>query len=192
LINADIPPSVGWFTFEDVPLKWHHPIGLLFDLYSRAKEQLVAETHGKDIGSLHEASEDSVLPWQLTVHFSAWPSDTLVPLDTGGKVLQDAFNNGVKEASYIRHGSGKVIMSLGKEATEQLWEAVQKVDGDLYANANAQLIHRKGEAVKHIPIKIYLPAMSMDDSQGNTKAGHLRVVQGLVMPKMSNRTFYSL
>jgi autophagy-related protein 5 len=158
-------------------------VGLLFDLYSRSKEQLVAETHGSDASQIQD---ESVLPWRLTVHFSAWPTDALVPLDADGRVLQDAFNNGVKEASYIRHGSGKVIMSLGKEATEQLWEAVCKIDGDLYAQANGQLIHRKGEAVKHIPIKIYLPGMGMDDSQGITRAGHLKVVQGLVMPKMSN------
>lgn len=76
-------------------------------------------------------------------------------------------------------------MSLGKEATEQLWEAVKIADGEMYAAANSQLIHRKGESIRHIPIKLYLPGMSMDDSQGNMKAGHLQVLTALVMPKTS-------
>jgi len=127
LIHKDATAAKGWFEVDGVPLKWHQPIGLLYDLYSGAKEALVAETTGAvtvgvDDGEGH--GEGQVQPWNLTVHFSEWPEDKLVKLDTEGKVLQSTFNNAVKEASAIRHGSGKVVMALGREETNALWEGV--------------------------------------------------------------------
>lgn len=44
-----------WFSFNDTPLKWHYPIGLLFDL-------LVT---------------DDILPWVITVKFSKYPEEVL-------------------------------------------------------------------------------------------------------------------
>ncbi|CAB1334325.1 unnamed protein product [Coregonus sp. 'balchen'] len=38
-----------WFDFEGTPLKWHYPIGLLFDLHA----------------------SNTALPWSITVHFKA-------------------------------------------------------------------------------------------------------------------------
>jgi autophagy-related protein 5 len=105
LIDPTIPPSEGWFSFEDVPLKWHHPIGLLFDLYAGAKEALVAG----DVDSGNGLSQNGgvitqLLPWKLTVHFSEWPLDALIKMDSEFLALQDAFNNSVKEVgcSYLR------------------------------------------------------------------------------------------
>ena len=36
-----------WLEYEGQPLKWHYPVGLLYDLYA----------------------QDSQLPWNITVHF---------------------------------------------------------------------------------------------------------------------------
>lgn len=44
-----------WFSYNGSAIKWHYPIGLLFDL-------LVT---------------DDVLPWQVTVHFKKYPEDVL-------------------------------------------------------------------------------------------------------------------
>ena len=37
-----------WLEYEGMPLKWHIPVGVLYDLYRGA---------------------DDALPWQITVHF---------------------------------------------------------------------------------------------------------------------------
>jgi autophagy-related protein 5 len=120
------PPDLTavWFSFEEVPLKWHYPIGLLFDLYSPVKDDLIVSSTivGLDSGD-EEESEN--LPWRLTIHLSNFPETHLIRLDTEGLELKDKFNNSVKEASYIRHGTNKVVMSLGKEPTTQLWLAVE-------------------------------------------------------------------
>jgi autophagy-related protein 5 len=36
-------------------------------------------------------------PWELQLHFSAWPDEQLVRLDAEGRVMHDAFINSVKE-----------------------------------------------------------------------------------------------
>lgn len=44
-----------WFSFNEIPLKWHYPIGLLFDILAN----------------------DGVLPWTVTVHFKKFPEEIL-------------------------------------------------------------------------------------------------------------------
>lgn len=65
------------------------------------------------------------LPWRLTVHFSDWPDEELVRLDADGMVMHDAFINSVKEADFLRNGTAKGIMTLSKEDSAGLWQAVQ-------------------------------------------------------------------
>ena len=90
-------------------------MGLLYDLYAGA------DPASKGTG----ASEDS-LPWRLTVHFSDWPDEELVRLDSDGLVMNDAFINSVKEADFLRNGTAKGIMSLSKEDSFGLWKAVEE------------------------------------------------------------------
>jgi autophagy-related protein 5 len=110
-------PHDGWFSFENVPLKWHYPVGLLYDLYAGA----VPATKSSDADS----SSDDSLPWKLVVHFSDWPDEELVRLDASGMVMNDAFINSVKEADFVRNGTAKGIMSLSKDDSSGLWKAVQ-------------------------------------------------------------------
>ena len=49
-----------WFSYEGTPLRWHLPIGLLYDL-------------------MVLSSEPASLPWHITAHFTQFPSDQLLP-----------------------------------------------------------------------------------------------------------------
>lgn len=120
LIEPSSQHNDGWFAFEGVPLKWHYPIGLLFDLYAGV------DPATRD-PSPAEVSEDAQTPttWRLTVHFSDWPSEDLVRLDADGMVMNDAFINSVKEADFLRNGTAKGIMSLSKDDSSGLWKAVE-------------------------------------------------------------------
>ena len=124
LIDPTSAPHEGWFSFEDVPLKWHYPLGLLYDLFSGAAP---AQADGSDHDTNSPSTElQSTLPWRLTLHFTDWPEESLVQPDAEGKVLHDAFINSVKEADFLRNGTAKGIMSLSKDDSTQLWTAVQQ------------------------------------------------------------------
>lgn len=73
-----------------------------------------------------EDEEEGLLPWRLLLHFSEWPDEQLVRLDSEGKVLHDAFINSVKEADFLRNGTAKGIMSLSKDDSTRLWHAVEE------------------------------------------------------------------
>lgn len=89
LINPSTPAHQAWLSFENVPLKWHYPVGLLFDLFSGA-----SPANDGDDGSEGDAE---LLPWKLVVKYSDFPEEALIPLDAEGKVLRDCFVNAVKE-----------------------------------------------------------------------------------------------
>lgn len=125
LIDPNSHAHDGWFSFEGVPLKWHYPIGLLYDLYAEADPALFK---GSKSDEADESTSDP-LSWRLTVHFSDWPHEELVRLDADGVVMNDAFINSVKEADFLRNGTAKGIMTLSKEDSSGLRKAVQ--DGEL-------------------------------------------------------------
>lgn len=59
------------------------------------------------------------------MHFSEWPHQELVQLDSEGLVMHDAFINSVKEADFLRNGNAKGIMSLSKEDSSGLWDTIR-------------------------------------------------------------------
>jgi len=188
-----------------VPLKWHYPVGLLHDLYSgdepthaagrgaRTKNDAEAEAREgsdtqEDFSALEEAERG---PWKLVVHFSDWPHDQLVKLDEDGKVLEDAFKNSVKESSFLRHGTGKIVMSLSYQDSTQLWRGVEEQDLKLYNAVNNKLLSPPGESIRHVPLRIYLPSepttATSTIEEDAPAAGHLKVVQALVEPTLPNK-----
>lgn len=125
------------------------------------------------------------LPWKLILHFSEFPSDTLIPLDEAGKVHHDAYINSVKEADFLRNGSAKVIMSLSKDDSTTLWHSVKQHDMTLFNSINQKFMKPPpGMELRHVAMKIYLPsATSQTDNTGDEQPlGTLKVVQGLVKP----------
>lgn len=168
-----------------MPLKWHYPLGLLYDLYSGAEPAQHKPAEGHD-GHQDETVAESKLPWRLTIHYSDFPNKQLVQLDANGKVLNDLFMNNVKEvrlfsyplprapfstsqitrrsflltyiqADFLRNGNGKTILSLSKDQTEQLWTSVQTHNHALFNPINTKLQNPPGVPLKHIPIRLYLP-----------------------------------
>jgi len=144
-----------WFSYRSSPLRWHHPIGLLYDL-------LVRE------------GSDTTLPWPLTVHFSSFPSDQILPCHAREQV-ESVFMSSLKEADQLKH-NGKVVSLMQKKDHNQLWLGLASDKFDQFWAINRKLMEPlPGEDMfKHIPIRFYMA--------GNDNAMCGNIVQRLVTP----------
>ncbi|KAI1104509.1 autophagy protein Apg5-domain-containing protein [Jackrogersella minutella] len=115
-----------------------------------------------------------VLPWRLTV------SDGL-SWDIG-----DTFLNSAKEADFVRNGNAHQIMSLSKDHTTALWNAVQDNDYASFAKVNSRLLNTS-RGLRNVPIRVYIP-QSSDDPAAANQAGSFKVVQALIQPRVNERT----
>lgn len=188
LIDPDVHPSKGWLSYSDVPLKWHHPLGLLYDLYSGFEPYTPDSLHqptnpeppspppsssSSPTTPTTSGGEPSLLPWRLTAHFTTPAPASLVPLDAAYKAHHDAFVNAVKEADFLRNGSAKAAMSLSKEASDRLWDAVGRNDLAAWNAVHGRLLVSPPGAgpLRHVPMKLYLPGAPTASGGNNGGAG---------------------
>ncbi|XP_057532334.1 autophagy protein 5 [Amaranthus tricolor] len=103
LFSAALPPGEDtvWFEYKGLPLKWYIPTGVLFDLLCAEPER----------------------PWNLTIHFRNYPSNTLTPCKDE-EAVKWSFINSLKEAAYIINGSCKNIMNMSQSDQLELWRSV--------------------------------------------------------------------
>ncbi|GAB4817866.1 hypothetical protein N2152v2_004912 [Parachlorella kessleri] len=106
-----LPPGedTPWLEHSSLPLKWHVPAGVLFDLLAGEGE----------------------LPWSLTLHLRGYPSGVL-PVYDGEPALRGSLLNSLKEAAFICRGSSLRVMEMSPGAQEDLYRSVAQQDLPLY------------------------------------------------------------
>jgi autophagy-related protein 5 len=156
---ATTPVHDGYFTYDSVALKWHLPVGLLYDIY------------------VLSSSPDSTppLPFKLVLHFQNASGLNLISAEPG--VIHDAFINSVKEADFLRTGTAKPIMSLSAADSKALWASVQSHDLGTYKRIYNSLIP---QTFRNIPVRIYLP------SGPDGEKASIKVVQAHIPPTISS------
>eukprot|EP00004_Rigifila_ramosa_P003903 TRINITY_DN14235_c0_g1_i2.p1 TRINITY_DN14235_c0_g1~~TRINITY_DN14235_c0_g1_i2.p1 ORF type:complete len:265 (+),score=47.28 TRINITY_DN14235_c0_g1_i2:119-796(+) len=123
-----------WVETQDgTALKWHYPIGVLFDLFG----------------------EHSALPWRLTARFSRPPPELLKCQSI--EIVNSYFMNSLKESEYLKHGSTKKINMLSKSDQSKLWESLLTEDFEGFWRVNQSLLCDSSVAVRFIPVRVYLP-----------------------------------
>ncbi|KAI9744002.1 MAG: autophagy protein 5 [Claussenomyces sp. TS43310] len=125
------------------------------------------------VGLLHDLYQPE-LPWRLALGHG--------PLFD----IHDTFMNSVKEADFLRNGTAKGIMSMSKEDSKQLWNAVQDNDLASFNQINLKLLN-PASPLRHIPLRIYIPTQAAPETVGSFK-----VVQSLVTPRTVNREVQTL
>jgi len=135
-------PGEMWFSYRGIPLRWHHPIGLLYDLLSK--------------GDSAEDDAPPLLPWALTAHFSLFPSHTLLPCSSR-EAVESVFMSSLKESDQLKH-SGKVVKLMQKKDHNQMWLGLVSDKFDQFWAINRRLMEPSGgeENFKHIPIRLYV------------------------------------
>lgn len=127
-----------WLDYNGIPLKWHYPIGLLFDLYA----------------------SDAQLPWTVTVHFEKFPENQILHCPNR-EAVESHFLSTLKEADALKH-RGQIINTMLKKEHTQLWLGLQNDKFDKFWAVNKKLMDTSlsdGE-FKHIPFRFY----SSDDT----------------------------
>lgn len=129
--NAD---NEMWLDYNGQPLKWHYPIGFLFDLL---------------------CGQDPIFPWNLTVHFTKFPEDVLLHCPNK-EVVEAHYLSTVKEADVLKH-RGQVMSTMQKKDHNQLWLGLQNDKFELFWAVNRRLMEYMGDqdGFKNIPLRIY-------------------------------------
>ncbi|XP_024530448.1 autophagy protein 5 [Selaginella moellendorffii] len=144
--SSSTPSSdqILWFDFKGLPLKWHIPTGVLFDLLCLEPQR----------------------PWDLTVHFRGYPSEMMAPYE-GDEAVKWSFMNTLKEASYIIRGNTKNVMDLTQNDQNNLWSSIVKGDMEEHDRIAAQFVgpgRIEGKPGK-VPLRLYVRAVNggLDD-----------------------------
>lgn len=130
-IKQDEPREM-WLAYASQPLKWHYPIGVLYDIYS----------------------EGDSMPWNVTVHFQEFPEDELLHCPSKDAV-ESQFMSMLKEADSLKHKS-QVINSMQKKDHKQIWTALIHEKYEPFWTVNKRLMESSGDDMfKYIPFRIY-------------------------------------
>ncbi|KAK3534797.1 hypothetical protein QTP86_025752 [Hemibagrus guttatus] len=122
-----------WFEYEGTPLKWHYPIGVLFDLHA----------------------SNTALPWSITVHFKHFPDRDLLHCSSNA-VIEAHFMSTIKEADAFKHKC-QVINDMQKKDHKQLWMGLQNDKFDQFWAMNRKLMEYPTEegGFRYVPFRIY-------------------------------------
>uniref|UniRef100_A0A3Q2YZ05 Autophagy protein 5 n=1 Tax=Hippocampus comes TaxID=109280 RepID=A0A3Q2YZ05_HIPCM len=143
-----------WFEYEGTPLKWHYPIGVLFDLHA----------------------SNSILPWSITVHFKNFPGQDLLHC-MSSSVVEAHFMSSIKEADALKHKS-QVVNDMQKKDHKQLWMGLQNDKFEQFWAMNRKLMEYPTEEAgfRYIPFRIYQvngthtsTPLILESSQGTEK-----------------------
>ncbi|KAI0033448.1 autophagy protein Apg5-domain-containing protein [Vararia minispora EC-137] len=108
-----------WFESEEgTLLKWHWPIGLIYDNHTTMQSTKPAPTAPS-------------APLRLVLHLASPPTDKLL-LAPSAEACKQAFMGQLKEADFLRWGSTKRMTGLRKQEQDGIWEGIKEHNFDEY------------------------------------------------------------
>jgi len=158
--KPSLPPRMGqsyeiWFDYNNVPLRWHYPLGVLCDV-------LV----GREVPT----------PLDVTVHFRNYLSKELLPFSGIGD-LQRAVMNSFRQAVFLQQGSAAPFMKLPKQQQTQLWDAISGCNLEAYSEVQQQLLCHCLARCKSLAVRLHLygpphvvllhPASAFENGEGS-------------------------
>ncbi|KDN37662.1 hypothetical protein K437DRAFT_251777 [Tilletiaria anomala UBC 951] len=133
-----------WFECEGMPLKWHWPIGLLYDCFLGSSDRTrhvppAASSLDDDCGPRAGPSSYANLPWRIKLHIREPPMDKLYS-SCGLDGCRASFMSRIKEADFVRFGNTKRVVNLRRQEQDALWDGVIEQDFDKYWSVAAKLV----------------------------------------------------
>lgn len=140
-----LPTSPIWLEYEDVPIKWNLPIGVLHD-YLHIKPQ-------DPIWCLTLKYGPEPYPWEFIVPFQYRLENDYIDYQ---KSLKEIAMNQMKQAVFILNGNSKPIMTLDKSTSNNFFTAIEDHNLVEFARINSEILNQI-KIIKKLPIKIYIP-----------------------------------
>ncbi|CAH8630879.1 unnamed protein product [Schistosoma bovis] len=119
-----------WLEYAHQPLKWHYPIGLVFDMCADTVD----------------------IPWKITVHFSNYPTDLLLSPPVSRLAVEAHFLSMIKEADALKHRS-YVINQMQARDHRQLWNGLLHFRYDQFWSINSKLMEPLPQNTKDLPLE---------------------------------------
>nr|QCC87392.1 autophagy protein ATG5 [Bursaphelenchus xylophilus] len=101
-----------WLECNGKPLKWHYPVGVLYDLHSGPEQ----------------------LPWTVTVRLKGFPDDLVRKEE-----MRNLFLQTIKEADQLKH-RGNIISEMKADEHSRLFESISQGRFDDFWSINSRLM----------------------------------------------------
>jgi autophagy-related protein 5 len=124
-----------WFEHDGRPLKWHYPIGVLFDQCQAVRNHAVAI--GRTLGQappppssaapsvMLMSPSANALPWAVTVQFLRFP-DKMLQRNASSDAVKFVFYHSLRQSLCLQYGDCKRLVDRSKIDQVQLWEGLMK------------------------------------------------------------------
>ncbi|KAH7730420.1 Autophagy protein Apg5 containing protein [Aphelenchoides avenae] len=119
----------AWLQCNDSPVKWHYPVGVLYDLF---------------------VPEQST-PWVITVKMKDFPDELVRGTKEG---MRNCFIQSVKEADYLKH-KGNVMSTMHSDEHARLFDSVVHERFDEFWSVNKKLMSHADGGFLNIPMRFY-------------------------------------
>ncbi|KAF8070272.1 autophagy protein Apg5-domain-containing protein [Lyophyllum atratum] len=130
-----------WFeSAEGTLLKWHWPIGLIYDNHT------ISTSVRPSSSQLHSTPS----PMRLVLHLASPPTEKLLQ-SPSAESCKVAFMGQLKEADFIRWGNTKRITGLRKADQDGLWEGIRDHNFDHYWRVATKVTPTAASARPHSP-----------------------------------------
>jgi len=127
--SAIIKEEDWWFeeTNSGALMKWHWPIGALYDSHTVAARLAQVTASGYLNGPGFDPTPTE--PLRLTLHLASPPTDKLL-LSPSIEACKQAFMGQVKEADFLRWGNTRRVTSLRKQEQDGMWDGLREHNFD--------------------------------------------------------------
>ncbi|KGR23281.1 autophagy protein 5 [Candida albicans L26] len=165
-----------WLEFEEVPLKWNLPVGVLYDyLY------LPALLNDHDLGCWTISMKyEPVYPIEYIISFNEkLAGDGQIDyMKTMNRILM----NQLKQSCFVLNGTAKPIMQLSEANTNQLWKSLISRNLGDFNVLNKKII----KTIDRIPVKIYIAGSPIVVQAPISKDQTLQEILSLHTPNLSS------
>ena len=113
-------------------LKWHLPIGVLYDLYSHSLSNINNNNNNNSSNNGIDDCNPYPIPWKLIVHFQSYPQSNIISRCDNISSVKSVYFNYLKQSLFLSYNSVSFVTQLQTNDQNELWNSVCQSNYSLY------------------------------------------------------------